>query len=70
MTARACFPEPPCDCFTTTSWPVFAFHLRGERGVDLVVQLAGRIVGDVEELHLSAAGRAPPPAPAALQPPR
>ena len=27
MTERACLPEPPCGCFTTTSWPVFAFHL-------------------------------------------
>ena len=26
MTALACFPEPPCDCFTERSWEVFCFH--------------------------------------------
>ena len=26
MTARACLPEPPCDCWIVTSLPVFAFH--------------------------------------------
>ncbi len=24
ITERACFPEPPCDCFTVTVSPVFA----------------------------------------------
>src|SRR4051812_40296115 len=26
MIERACLPEPPCDCLTVTSCPVFAFH--------------------------------------------
>ena len=26
ITARACAPEPPCDCLTTTSSPVLAFQ--------------------------------------------
>ena len=26
MTERACLPEPPCDCLTVTTSPVFAFQ--------------------------------------------
>ena len=26
ITARACLPEPPCDCLMTTSTPVLAFQ--------------------------------------------
>ena len=25
-TARTCFDEPPCDCFTSTASPVFCFQ--------------------------------------------
>jgi len=30
MTERACLPEPPCDCWIVTSWPVRAFHERAK----------------------------------------
>ena len=45
MTARACLPEPPCDCFTAT----FGLPVFGEGGVEFDVELARRIVGDIEQ---------------------
>ena len=58
ITARACAPEPPCEARTSTVSPVFAFQSRGEGLVDLAIELARRIVGDVEQFR-SARGRAP-----------
>ena len=49
MTARACLPEPPCDCWMVTVSPVSAFHLRGEGLVEILVELARRIIGNVED---------------------
>ena len=57
MTARACVPEPPCDCLMVRSVPVLALYCADERGVDGAVELARRIVGDVQELERRGARR-------------
>ena len=57
MTARACLPEPPCDCWMVTSLPGLRLPLRGEGGVHVLVQLARRVVGDVEDLLGARRGR-------------
>ena len=49
MTARACLPEPPCDCWMVTVSPVSAFHLAAKAALNCLVELAGRIIGNVEE---------------------
>ena len=49
MTVRACLPEPPCDMRMVTFSPVLLRPLLGERLVELLIQLARRIVRDVEQ---------------------
>ena len=49
MTERACLPEPPCDCLMVTSWPVLRLPVLGEGRVEVLVELARRVVGDVEQ---------------------
>ena len=56
MTARACVPEPPCDWRMVRSVPVCALYFGGEGGVDGAVELARRIVRDVQELERLGAG--------------
>ena len=48
MTARACSPEPPCDCSMVTVSPVLPSS-RAKASLIGLVELAGRIVGDVEK---------------------
>ena len=49
ITARACLPDPPCDCWMVTVSPVSAFHLAAKASLNCLVELAGRIVGNVED---------------------
>ncbi len=56
MTVRACLPEPPCDCLMVTFSPVFACQCFGEGGVEVLVQLARRVVGDVEQRDVGGDG--------------
>ena len=49
MTARACAPEPPCDCWIVTAWPVFAFQYLTNAALNSDVQLARRVVRHVEQ---------------------
>ena len=59
ITARACLPEPPCDCLIVTVSPVFAFQYLAKAVLIVLVELARRVVGDVEQLHVRAGcGRA------------
>ena len=48
MTARACFPEPPFDCSTVTVWPGLGAPKLDELRVEIVVEFARRIEGDVQ----------------------
>ena len=61
MTLRACLPEPPCDMLDGDLLAGLLCPMLGERRVEVLVEFAGRIVGDVEDLD--AVGRAvdPPP---------
>ena len=52
MTERACLPEPPCDCFYRDRVAGLGLPVGGERGVVLMVELARRVVGDIEERHV------------------
>ena len=49
MTERACLPEPPCDCLTVDVLAGLLLPVLGERGVEVLVQLARRVVRDVEQ---------------------
>ena len=57
MTERACLPEPPCDCLIVTSSPVFAFQYLAKAVLYVLIELARRIVGDVEQRDLRRGGR-------------
>ena len=50
MTARACAPEPPCDCWMVTRCSRLALPVPGEGGVEILIQLARRVVRDVQQL--------------------
>ena len=70
MTARACLPEPPCDCLIDDVLARLGLPVLGEGGVEVLIELARRIVGDVEQRRLRlrrerrGQERAPRPAPA------
>ena len=49
MTARACAPEPPCDCWIVDLLAGLRLPVLGERGVEVGVELARRVVRDVEQ---------------------
>ena len=57
-TARACAPDPPCEVWMSSAgWPG-GLPVGVERLVELPVELAGRVVGDVEQRgRLRLAGR-------------
>ena len=49
MTARACLPDPPCDCLIDSVLVAGRFlPVLDEGGVEITIQSARRIVGDVE----------------------
>ncbi len=49
MTARACLPEPPCDVLDGHRLAGVGLPLGGEGLVEILVELAGRVIGDVED---------------------
>ena len=49
ITARACVPEPPCDGLNLDGFAGLGLPVGGEGRVDRLVELARRIVGDVEQ---------------------
>ena len=49
MTDAACLPEPPCDVLTTTLSPRLLLPVAREGRVVFLVELACRVVGDVEQ---------------------
>ena len=49
MTARAWLPELACDCSITTCRPVVRSYSANELRIQFAPQLAGWVVGDVEQ---------------------
>ena len=52
MTARACLPEPPCDWLIVTRLAGACLPGLRERRVDVLIELACRVVRDVQQGHV------------------
>ena len=55
ITERACLPEPPCDCLIST-FSGLLLPVLGEGRVEVLVQLARRIVRHVQQRDVAARG--------------